>query len=171
LVGRYSIDGQGVDPATLALLFAADRMDHLQREVEPQLAAGRVVVSDRWYHSSLAYQSDRVVDLGWIAACNARARRPDLTIFLRIDPEIAAERRVAAGRTQELFDDVETQRRVNEGYGRAIKLVMTLGERVEVLDGKLPVEEVAAQVAALVDNLVGALAGDDAGLAACGARS
>ncbi len=161
LAGRHAIcrgdDPTPVelDPATLALLFTADRMDHLQREVEPELTAGRVVVSDRWYHSSLAYQSGAGVDLDWIAACNSRARRPDLTIFLRIDPEVAAARRAAAGRSRELFDDLETQRRVNEGYGRAIKLVMTRGERVEVLDGKLPVHEVAAQVAALIDDLVG----------------
>src|SRR5262249_48635759 len=57
LTGGHALPGgAAISQATFSLLFAADRLDHLQREVEPALARGAVVVSDRWYHSSLAYQ-------------------------------------------------------------------------------------------------------------------
>ena len=56
LTGDHAIAGQAIDQRTFGLLFAADRMDHCQREVAPHIAAGTLVISDRWYHSSLAYQ-------------------------------------------------------------------------------------------------------------------
>ena len=107
---------------TLATLFAADRYDHLQREVEPALARGEVVVSDRWYHSSFAYQGVDTDDamwvrqFQWIHDLNCRVRTPDLTIFLQVDPEVALRRRVSAGRIPELFDDLATQCRVARRY-------------------------------------------------------
>ena len=59
LLGRLHMpDGEKLDGRTMALLFAADRIDHLQREIEPQLAAGTSVLSDRYLLSSLAYQAD-----------------------------------------------------------------------------------------------------------------
>src|SRR5438046_5640868 len=90
---------------TMALLFAADRMDHLGREIEPALARGQHVISDRYYHSSLAYQAEET-ERDFVAAINARARKPDLTVLLRIDARAAANRRQAAGRSTERYDDL-----------------------------------------------------------------
>jgi dTMP kinase len=144
---------RGIDQSTFGLLFAADRLDHLQREVLPQLAAGAVVVSDRWYHSSLAYQGTGA-DRDWITALNARARRPDLTIFLEVRPEIAAQRRVAAGRVQELFEDLQMQHEVDAGYRATIAELTALGERIEILDGELAPDQVFQAIAALVGGLL-----------------
>src|SRR5262245_2463720 len=130
LVGQHAIPGQSIAQSTFGLLFAADRMDHLQREVEPQLAAGAIVVSDRWYHSSLAYQGTGA-DRDWIANLNARARRPDLTIFLEVRPTIAAQRRIAAGRVEELFEDLRMQEEVAAGYRATIAELAAAGERIE----------------------------------------
>ena len=152
LTGQHAIPGQQLAQSTFGLLFAADRMDHLQREVEVQLAAGTTVVSDRWYHSSLAYQGTGA-DRDWIATLNARARRPDLTIFLEVRPEIAAQRRVAAGRVQELFEDLQTQQEVEAGYRATIAELTALGERIEVIDGELPPDAVFQQVVALSDSV------------------
>ena len=141
LVGQHAIPGLAIAQSTFGLLFAADRMDHLQREVEPQLAAGATVVSDRWYHSSLAYQGTGA-DRDWIAALNARARRPELTIFLEVRPEVAAQRRVAAGRVQELFEDVRMQEEVAAGYRATIAELTAQGERIESIDGEAPPDAV-----------------------------
>jgi len=134
LTGHHALPDQAIGQSTFGLLFAADRLDHLQREVEPQLAAGKTVISDRWYHSSLAYQGTGA-DRDWITTLNARARRPDLTIFLEVRPEIAAQRRVAAGRVQELFEDLRMQVEVDAGYRATLAELTALGERIETFDG------------------------------------
>ncbi len=150
LTGHHAIDGEKLSQGTFGLLFAADRLDHLQREVEPQIAAGAIVVSDRWYHSSLAYQGTGA-DRDWIAALNARARRPDLTIFLRVRPEVAAARRAAARRKEELFEDLRMQQEVDAGYKATIAELVAAGERIETLDG----EQTEDQVFAAILNLIG----------------
>ncbi|MBX3157261.1 MAG: dTMP kinase [Deltaproteobacteria bacterium] len=149
LTGGHAIAGTQIAQSTFGLLFAADRLDHLQREVEPKLAAGVTVVSDRWYHSSLAYQGTGA-DRDWIGTLNGRARRPDLTVFLEVRPEVAAQRRVAAGRAQELFEDLRMQEEVAAGYKATIAELSAQGERIEVIDGEAPPDAVFAAIAALV---------------------
>jgi dTMP kinase len=149
LTGGHAIPGQSIAQSTFGLLFAADRLDHLQREVEPQLAAGVTVISDRWYHSSLAYQGTGA-DRDWITMLNARAKRPDLTIFLQVRPEVAAARRVAAGRVQELFEDLRMQEEVAAGYKATISELAAQGERIEVIDGEASQDAVFAAIVALV---------------------
>jgi dTMP kinase len=147
LAGRHA----PVDATTMALLFAADRADHLAREVEPALARGQIVVSDRWYHSSLAYQGAGE-DRRWIGILNARARPPDLTILLEVAPELAAERRRLAGRPEELYDRLEMQRRVAAGY-REVAAELAGRERIVVIDGARAAEVVAAHVLELAREL------------------
>ena len=145
LTGGHAIADQKLSQGTFGLLFAADRMDHLQREVEPAIAAGAIVVSDRWYHSSLAYQGTGA-DRDWIAVLNARARRPEVTIFLQVRPEVAAKRRADAKRREELFEDLEMQREVDAGYRATIAELRAAGEHIEVIDGEAPEDAVFAQI-------------------------
>ena len=149
LVGGHAISGEKLSQGTFGLLFAADRLDHMQREVEPKLRAGVLVVSDRWYHSSLAYQGTGA-DRDWIATLNARARKPDITIFLKVRPEVAAERRAAAKRKEELFEDLRMQQEVDAGYRATIAELQAQGERIEILDGEQPVDQVTAAIVKLV---------------------
>jgi dTMP kinase len=149
LTGSHAIPGEKLSQSTFGLLFAADRLDHLQREVDPRLAAGVTVVSDRWYHSSLAYQGTGA-ERDWIAMLNARARKPDLTIFLEVRPEVAAQRRAAAGRIQELFEDIRMQEEVAAGYKATIAELLAQGERIVTIDGEAPLEAVFAAIVKLV---------------------
>lgn len=151
LTGGHAIEGQSIAQSTFGLLFAADRLDHLQREVEPQLAAGATVVSDRYYHSSLAYQGTGA-DRDWITMLNARARKPDLTIFLQVRPEVAAKRRADAGRVQELFEDMRMQEEVAAGYKATISELMAQGERIETIDGEASPDAVFGVILALVGS-------------------
>ena len=145
LTGGHAITGEKLSQSTFGLLFAADRLDHLQREVEPKLAAGTWVVSDRYYHSSLAYQGTGA-DRDWIGMINARARKPDITLFLKVRPEVAAERRVAAGRTQELFEDLEMQREVDAGYRATIDELTAQGEKIISIDGEQSEDDVFVEI-------------------------
>jgi dTMP kinase len=145
LTGGHAIEGEALSQSTFGLLFAADRLDHLQREVEPALRAGTWVVSDRWYHSSLAYQGTGA-DRDWIAMLNARARKPDITLFLQVRPEVAAERRKAAGRVQELFEDIQMQRDVDAGYRATIDELSAQGERILTIDGEQSEDDVFVEI-------------------------
>jgi dTMP kinase len=145
LTGGHAIPGEKLSQSTFGLLFAADRLDHMQREVEPAIRAGTIVVSDRWYHSSLAYQGTGA-DRDWIAHINSRARRPDVTVFLKVRPEVAAKRRAAAGRSQELFENLEMQREVDAGYRATMAELIAAGETIETIDGELPEDQVFASV-------------------------
>lgn len=130
---------------TMALLFAADRVDHVQREIEPALARGEVVISDRYDLSSLIYQSatldDGAASLAWIAALNSRVRRPDLTFVLHLQADRAAERRRARGGEPELFEVEELQRRLAEAYGRSNEFVP--GDVLDIVDADAPIEAVS----------------------------
>lgn len=149
LTGGHAIVGQSISQATFGLLFAADRLDHVQREVEPALAAGHVVISDRWYHSSLAYQGTGA-ERDWIRVLNSRARKPDLTVFLRVRAAVAAERRVAAGRAQELFEDLAMQEKVATGYDDVLAELAAAGEAITILDGEQPLDAVTEAIVTAV---------------------
>ena len=69
--------------------------------------------------------------------------------------EVAAARRVAAGRAQELFEDLPMQQRVAAGYDAVCAELAAAGERIEILDGERPMDEVAAAIRRLVDTLTG----------------
>lgn len=111
--------GRPVDAAAVALLFAADRVDHLRAEIEPLRQQGTHVVTDRYLVSSLAYQSLEH-DLSWVAEINRLAPDPDLTIYLRVDPGLARQRREARGSTQDLFEVDEMQRRISANYDQLL---------------------------------------------------
>jgi len=145
LTGGHAIAGQAISQSTFGLLFAADRLDHLQREITPHLEAGTWVVSDRYYHSSLAYQGTGA-DRDWITMLNARAKKPDITVFLSVRPEVAAERRMAAGRTQELFEDLHMQREVDAGYRATLDELSAQGERIVMVDGEQSEDDVFVEV-------------------------
>jgi dTMP kinase len=136
----------GLSDRALALLFAADRLDHLASVVEPALSEGAVVISDRYVLSSLAYQGMRL-PLAWVESLNAAARRPDLTLYLDVDPATAGRRRRGRGGAAELFDAEEVQRAVARAYGRVIRK-HGRAQRVVRVDGRGPPDEVARQLLA-----------------------
>ena len=113
--------------SAMALLFAADRLDHVETVVRPALARGSVVVSDRYVLSSLAYQSltspGGAASLPWITEINSRALRPDLTVVVDVDPDVAAARRASRSGPAELFEVAELQRRLAGAYARAAELL------------------------------------------------
>lgn len=148
LVVHAKSGSRAPDWRTMALLFAADRMDHLDSVVEPVLAEGGVVVSDRYVLSSLAYQSatsgEGEASLDWLRALNSRARVPELTIVLTLPESAAAARRAGRGAQTELYEERSLQERLVELYARAEELLA--GQRVVFVDASGSIEEVAALV-------------------------
>ncbi|MDP2728285.1 MAG: dTMP kinase [Dehalococcoidia bacterium] len=144
------------DEAVLALLFAADRLDHLDNEILPHLEQGVHVISDRYYLSSLAYQTiDRGLNLDWVRQLNSRCRRPDLTIYLDVTPTECQRRMAAQGRHLELYEALPKLELVHQNYLRVIQVLSQEGENIQVVDGGLPIEEVAARLAEAAGILLG----------------
>jgi dTMP kinase len=150
LTGRVVVPG-GRAPgwATMALLFAADRMDHVESEIDPFVAEGGVILSDRYDASSLAYQSvssgaDSKEAVEWIRMLNRYVRRPDLTIVLDLSPETASERRLRRGEPAQLYEQNEVQRALAAFYKDLAKHMPK--DRVTVIDASGTVEEVHARV-------------------------
>jgi dTMP kinase len=125
-----------------ALLFAADRFEHVQNEVLPALKEGKLVISDRYYYSSLAYQGAAGLDLEWIKKVNKHALRPDFAIFIDVDPEVVIDR---LKRKKSVMENLETQRKVREIY---IKFVES--EELTKVDGNKSKKEVANEILAVV---------------------
>ncbi len=133
-----------LDWRTLALLFAADRVDHVHQVIEPALSRGVVVVSDRYDLSSLTYQSVSAgagsKALPWIRELNRYALRPDLTLVIDVEPRTAERRRRSRGAEAELFEVPELQRRLAAVYRSAESLVP--GDAVLHIDGEMDVDAV-----------------------------
>lgn len=145
--------------ATMTLLFAADRLDHLESSILPNLLDGVSVVSDRYDLSSIAYQSASGTEstdpsiVEWVQVVNGRARRPDLTIVLDVDPEVAARRRDERAYSTELYEDGALQRALARGYQRAEELVPH--DNLVHVDGNPDAETVHAAVVEAVRKFRG----------------
>jgi dTMP kinase len=146
LTGRMVVPG-GRAPgwATMALLFAADRMDHVESEIQPFVDEGGVVISDRYDASSLAYQSvssgaEAKDALEWIRSLNRYVRRPDLTVVLDLPPDVAADRRARRGELAQLYEQNEVQRALAVFYRDLAKHLPD--DRIAVVDASGTVDEV-----------------------------
>jgi dTMP kinase len=99
-------------PIVDALLFIADRAEHLEKTVKPALDAGKVVICERYYYSTLAYQAAQGIDRGWLMELNAFALEPDLVTLLDLTPEQAYQRTS----TEEKFENVAFLKKVRQQY-------------------------------------------------------
>lgn len=131
-------------PESLQLLFAADRADHLAKEILPALESGVAVIADRYFLSSLAYGAVDV-EMEWLAQINSRFLAPDLTIYLDVPPEVCAQRIAANGESAELFEKVEILEIVRHNYKEAMEMLK--GKmKIVLLDGNRNKEEVFGDI-------------------------
>ena len=143
LIRRFVLDRQRRVPAALeALLFAADRVDHVQDEIKPLLKWGKIVVCDRYVYSSLAYQGAAGLDLGWIDRINQFAMKPDLALFLDVAPGRVISR---LKKKKSVMETVRNLKEVREVY---LKLVQQ--QRLITLNGNQSVEEVSKSILKIV---------------------
>lgn len=142
-IRRYVLQRKRRVPAVVeALLFAADRADHTEKEVKPMLKQGKIVVSDRYLYSSLAYQGAAGLDINWIREVNKSALKPDLAIYLDIPIELISKR---CKQEKSVMERPDTQKRVREVYLRFVQE----GELVPI-DGTRPMRQVAEDIKTMV---------------------
>lgn len=147
LLRRYQRkSGKRLPAETEALLYTADRYEHVRNIVEPALKKGQIVLSNRYFYSTLAYQGAMGVDLDWIMEMNRFAPKPDAAILLDILPEFSLQR---LKRRKTVFEQLENLRKVREIYVRLVKA----GELMRV-DADRPKRVVQAELLALVQELL-----------------
>jgi len=132
---------QKIPPETEVLLFAADRSSHLQREVLPLLKAGKIIVSDRYFYASLAYQGAQGVSLDWIRKVNYFAPKPDVAIYLDVPAEVGLSR---IRRQRTVLEKLELEKRVRQIY-----LQLVEEEELSIIDATKPISNVKKEVLSL----------------------
>jgi len=142
-------------PRTEILLYAADRAQHVSELVRPALADGKVVISDRYYDSNLAYQGyGRGLDLETVKKINFWAveeLHPDLTILLDLPVQqgLKRARNLALDNLGDRLEreEINFHQRVRQGY---LKLAETWPERIKVVDAALSRAEVERNLREIV---------------------
>ncbi len=135
-----------ISPLTLQLLFTADRAHHLFSEIEPELEKGRIVISDRYIFSTLAF-GGLDLDIEFLKQINSKFRTPDLTFVIDVPPEVCLERiRKARFEHLELFEGKEKFEKVRENF----LSLKNYFPNVHVINGNRPIEEVAEEIQQIV---------------------
>ncbi|HPC92196.1 MAG TPA: dTMP kinase [Myxococcota bacterium] len=144
LIGRTITDVKiPFDYQALALLFAADRLDHVACEIRPLLEQGYHVISDRYVLSSLAYQG-LTSPSEWVACINSHALKPDIQFFLDVPASTAWERLNQARPGSDIFEAPETLTQVAQSYQESLKTLSP--ETLCVIDGTKSLEEIEGEI-------------------------
>ena len=136
----------GMSPHSEALLYAADRAEHVAKVIDPALDRGAVVITDRYIDSSLAYQGTgrglHSGDIAWLNSWATDGREPDLTVLLDMAPEQGLNRRARSADRLEA-EPLEFHRRVRAGF---LTLARAKPDHYLIVDAAAPVGEITEQI-------------------------
>ena len=146
-----------VDPRTMALLFAADRIEHITGNdgILQNLEKGVSVISDRYYFSSYAYQMTQM-PLDWVMEINAVARslaKPDCHIFIDVSPEVCLERITQNRTSVDIFENKQALLKTRENFFEIIERTAK-EEKVFIVDGNADLETVYNRVFETVSTIL-----------------
>ena len=143
-----------ITPNSLALLYAADRDDHLYNKeygIISHLQNGEVVITDRYFYSSIAYQAVEC-DPSFIKEINSRFPHPDILIFIDTPVDDCLKRIEKRGEEKELFEREWYLKKVKEKYDeefsslpRSVKLI--------TIDGRKTIEEISEEIREKIERL------------------
>ncbi len=141
-------------PTTIAMLYAADRNEHVnapQTGILARASRGELVISDRYVFSSLAYQS---IDCGldYVLSLNQGFPLPQCLFFIDTPVEVSQKRLSARGKA-ELFDDLKFQARVRENYMAAMERFRPSGMTICVIDGDRPEAAIHEEIWKILSGL------------------
>ncbi len=144
---RQILKDRKISPEEELKLFIKDREFNVRNNILPALKDGKVVIMDRYYYSTVAYQGALGLDVERIKMLNKQFPKPDLVIILDVSPETALKR-IKAKRKPDRFEDVEYLRRVRE-------IFLSLKNNVVVVDAERDIEEVKRDVLKVVLEFLG----------------
>ncbi len=139
------------DPETYVYLFAAERNEHVKKVILPALESGKLVICNRYYYSSFAYQAAMGADERLLVEINKKFPRPDLAILIDVEPEIAMQRII--GRTpanlRALFEEKTFLTKVRRNYLKVAELYGMV-----VVDGNRDVRTVFNDIRSIVKDFL-----------------
>jgi dTMP kinase len=145
---RRSAQSERMSPADELAAFVSDRRQHVEEVIAPALDAGQVVLIDRYFYSTAAYQGARGLAVADVLAANAFAPVPDLLFVFDLPPELGLERVHGRGAGADLFENVDELRRVRE-----IFLSLEAPAKI-VLDATVDPDELTAAIWDRVEPLI-----------------
>ena len=148
---RMSID-QGLNDRQLALLFAADRHDHLYNQVDgimPKVAEGWIVICTRYVLSSIVYNSQDEKEVQFVQHLNSEFPLPDLTIFLDCPLEVCVERLNEKRPVQDIYENRDKLQRGRTNYYHLLKEYLA---PLEIVDGNLDKLEQHRQIIQIIEE-------------------
>ena len=148
-------ENKDITPVTEMLLYAASRAQHVARVIKPALEAGLIVISDRFYDSSEAYQGFGRGLGGMVRTVNEPAVdgiKPDVTFLLMAAPADVSDRRSAANLDRMDAENISFRERVTAGFET---IAARDSERILMIDGTRSIESIASEIAEYVGRLLG----------------
>ena len=127
IIGEWSATDE-----CLQLLFAADRADHLKKEIIPNLNNGKIVITDRYTFSSIAYGSVKIDNTNWLKQINQEFITPDITFLIKVSPKICAIRLKKTSYDVELY---RTEQKLRKAWDTYEKLANNSRD-IYVIDGE-----------------------------------
>lgn len=142
---------QSVDPFTLALLFSADRNEHVYGAdgIEKACKDGKMVICDRYLFSSLAYQS-MFMDYNTVAQLNSFYPLPEHLFFIDLSPEDCQKRMQVRGEESELFERLDLQKKTDANYKKTLELLKDSDMKTHIIDGRLSIGEIHDQISRIL---------------------
>lgn len=125
----------------LQLLFAADRAHHLDREIKPALKQGKIIVSDRYYFSTVAFGSLEL-DRDWLIRLNEKFIYPDLTFLIKVSPKECLRRMKLSRNELELFEQEKKLKKVWAAYSWLAKN----NKNVFMIEGEKSISQISLEV-------------------------
>jgi len=159
---REALKAGDLDPRTEALLFAADRFEH-SRWINEKLEEGKTIVSERYLHSSLAYQGASGVSIEWVRELNRFAPPPDLVVLLDVSPTEGLKR-IGSGNSlrSSMREKEHFERREFLSKVRAIYLDFEKESRsIELVNASGGIEDVQTAVRRKVSRALGSWKGEE----------
>ena len=132
-------------PLSLQFLFTADRAHHLNSEIEPALDEGKIVISDRYIFSTIAFGGLNL-DIDFLKTINSKFKAPDITFIIDTPPEVCFERLKRSRFHLELFEDMQKTQKIRENY----LSLKDFFPNVYVINGNRNQEEIAEEVQKIV---------------------
>lgn len=129
-----------------AILFSADRAVHAEKTIIPNL--NKIVICDRYTHSTLAYQTSMGLDKKWIECLNTNAPKPDITIYLDVKPETAIKRINKRAKQTIKYEKLETLKKVRNEY------LKMKSNTFKIINGEKTIKEVHEEIKMIINAVL-----------------